>query len=208
MSQSKERKERLSGEERRAQIIDAALNLFAEKGFNGARTKEIAQRAGISETLIFQHFKTKEELYRVTLGELFSHHPVTTDIEENVAERDDFGVLSTIASHVISHNREDPRILRLALFSALEGLHFGESARHAEKARPTLPEIVSSYIQQRIDEGAFKKVNARIAGQLFIETIFMYVADQEASVTGPPLPYSDEEVIETLVRIFVEGLTT
>jgi AcrR family transcriptional regulator len=50
--------------ERRGQIIDATLELFAEKGFSGTKTREIAERAGISETLIFQHFKTKGDLYR------------------------------------------------------------------------------------------------------------------------------------------------
>ena len=58
------RNERLIGEERRKQIINAALTLFAEKGFSGTRTREIAELANVSETLIFQHFKTKEDLYR------------------------------------------------------------------------------------------------------------------------------------------------
>jgi hypothetical protein len=34
----------------------------------------------------------------------------------------------------------------------------------------------------------------------------MYLADQEASISGPPLPFSAEEVVETLVRIFLDGL--
>jgi AcrR family transcriptional regulator len=46
--------------ERQTQIIEAALNVFAEKGFDGARTKEIAEAAGVSEALVFKHFKNKE----------------------------------------------------------------------------------------------------------------------------------------------------
>ena len=208
MKKDSDKKERLSGEERRARIIDAALNVFADKGFSGTRTREIAELAGISETLIFQHFKTKEELYRAALRGLFGPHPVMHDIEEKMAGKDDFGVLSNFALHVIRHNRQDRRIMRLAIFSALEGFHFAEMAAHGEKTEPTLPEILSGYIQQRIDEGAFKKVNAQIAAQLFVETIFMYIADQEAPISGTSLSFSDEEVVETLVRIFLDGLTT
>ncbi len=203
-----EKKERLSGEERRARIIDAALWLFADKGFAGTRTREIAELAGISETLIFQHFKTKEDLYREALRQLFSYHPVMPELEEKMARKDDFGVFSTLALHVIRHNRQDRRIMRLAIFSALEGFHLAEIVHYDEKMGPSLPELLSRYIQQRIEEGAFKKINARIVAQLFIETIYMYIADQEASISGPPLPFSDEETVETLVRIFLDGLKT
>ena len=207
MRKAKGRKERLSGEERRAQIIGAALQIFAEKGFNGTRTREIADLAGISETLIFQHFKTKDDLYRAALRALFIHHPVLPEVEEMMAKKDDFGVFSTIALHLIRHNRQDPRIMRLALFSALEGLHLAEIVHHdEEEIGPPLPELLGRYVQQRIDQGSFKSVNAQIAARLFIEAVFMYIADQEASVSGPPLPFSDEETVDTLVRIFLDGL--
>ena len=208
MRKFKDRKERLSSEERRARIIDAALRFFAGKGFSGTRTRGIAELAGISETLIFQHFKTKEDLYRAALTELFSHHPVMPEVEEEIAKKDDYGVFSTLALHIIRHNRQDPRIMRLAMFSALEGSHFADIFSHRKETEPPLPEVLGNYIQQRINEGAFKKVNAQIAGRLFIETIFMYVADQEASISGPPLSFSDEETVDTLVRIFLNGLKT
>jgi TetR/AcrR family transcriptional regulator len=200
-------KERLSGQERRAQIIDAALKVFAEKGFSGTRTKEIAELAGISETLVFQHFKTKRDLYRCALKELFSKHPVMPEVEEKMRAKDDLGVLRNMASHLIRHNRQDPRILRLALFSALERLHFGKIIRDGgDETGPTLTEFLGAYFQQRISDGAFKKVNALIAANLFIETVMMYAADQQASICGPVLPFSDEEVIETLLTLFLDGL--
>ncbi len=207
MRKIRQRRQRLSREERRARIIDAALRLFAGRGFSGTRTREIAELAGISETLIFQHFKTKEDLYRTALRELFGQHPVMPEVEGKMAEKDDFGVFSSLALHLIKHNRQDRRIMRLAIFSALEGGHFAEIVQGKETG-PPLPELLGGYIQQRINEGAFKKVNAQIASQLFIKTVFMYVADQEASITGPPLPFSDEETVETLVRIFLDGLRT
>ena len=206
MDKHREKKERLHGEDRRMQIMNIALGLFASKGLSGTRTKEIAEAAGISETLIFQHFKTKEDLYRAALRELFGTHPVMPEVEEMMKEKDDFGVFSTLALHLIKHNRQDPRIMRLAMFSALEGPHTADIFRHRKEVEPPLPELLAHYIQQRIDEGAFKKVNAQITGQLFVQAIFMYIADKEASISGPPLPFSDEETVETLVKIFIDGL--
>ena len=56
-------RERLSGEERRRQIVETAVDLFSRKGFRGTTTREIAEAAGISEAMIFKHFATKRELY-------------------------------------------------------------------------------------------------------------------------------------------------
>ncbi len=54
---------KLSGEERRAAIIKAVRRVFAEKGFDGTTTRELADEAGVSEALLFKHFPTKEALF-------------------------------------------------------------------------------------------------------------------------------------------------
>ena len=59
--------ERLTGEERRRVIVEAAVALFSQKGFRGTTTKEIAEAAGCSEATIFKHFATKHELYSAIL---------------------------------------------------------------------------------------------------------------------------------------------
>jgi AcrR family transcriptional regulator len=54
---------KLSGEERRAAIIQAVRRVFAEKGFHGTTTRELAEEAGVSEALLFKHFPNKEALF-------------------------------------------------------------------------------------------------------------------------------------------------
>jgi AcrR family transcriptional regulator len=54
---------KLSAEERRAAIIRAVRAVFAEKGFDGTTTRELADAAGVSEALLFKHFPNKEALY-------------------------------------------------------------------------------------------------------------------------------------------------
>lgn len=54
---------RLTGAERRSIILDQAGRLFAFKGLHGTTTREIAKAAGVSEPILYQHFKSKEEIY-------------------------------------------------------------------------------------------------------------------------------------------------
>jgi AcrR family transcriptional regulator len=54
---------KLSCEERRVAIINAVRRVFAEKGFHGTTTRELAEAAGVSEALLFKHFPNKEALY-------------------------------------------------------------------------------------------------------------------------------------------------
>jgi AcrR family transcriptional regulator len=63
--------ERKSKEERREEILDAALTVFAEQGLHGASTEEIARRAGISQPYVFRLFGTKKELYTAVVARCF-----------------------------------------------------------------------------------------------------------------------------------------
>jgi AcrR family transcriptional regulator len=54
---------KLSSEERRVAIIHAVRQVFAEKGFDGTTTRELAEAAGVSEALLFKHFPNKEALF-------------------------------------------------------------------------------------------------------------------------------------------------
>lgn len=54
--------------EKQAKILEAAIDIFAEKGFAAASTSEIAQKAGVAEGTIFRHYKTKKELLLAIAG--------------------------------------------------------------------------------------------------------------------------------------------
>lgn len=57
------KKTRLSAQQRKAAIVQAALPLFARKGYAETTTKDLARAAGVSEPLIYKHFPSKEALY-------------------------------------------------------------------------------------------------------------------------------------------------
>src|SRR3954468_2562362 len=75
--------ERKSKEERREQILDAALEGFADQGLHGASTEEIARRAGISQPYIFRLFGTKKELYIAGVSRCFRQ---TLELMQRAAE--------------------------------------------------------------------------------------------------------------------------
>lgn len=63
--------ERLTAEERREQIIQAAVSVFAEDGYTAASTEEIARRAGISQPYIFRLFGSKHDLVLASIQRCF-----------------------------------------------------------------------------------------------------------------------------------------
>ncbi len=58
---------RMTGKERREQLLDVARSLFAEKGFDGASIEEIAHRASVSKPVVYEHFGGKEGIYAVVV---------------------------------------------------------------------------------------------------------------------------------------------
>ena len=57
----------MTGQERRAQLLDVGRSVFAERGFEGASIEEIAHRAGITKPVVYEHFGGKEGLYAVVV---------------------------------------------------------------------------------------------------------------------------------------------
>jgi AcrR family transcriptional regulator len=74
---------RKSKQERREEILDAALGVFAEKGLHAASTEEIARLAGISQPYVFRLFGTKKELYLAVVARCFRQ---TLEIFQRAAE--------------------------------------------------------------------------------------------------------------------------
>jgi len=58
---------RMKAGERRAVILESARRIFSRQGYEAARTQDIARGAGVSEALMYQHFPSKQTLYRAVL---------------------------------------------------------------------------------------------------------------------------------------------
>jgi AcrR family transcriptional regulator len=61
---------RLSAPARREQLLDVALQVFARAGYHGSSMNDIAEAAGVTKPVLYQHFDSKRELYRALLEEV------------------------------------------------------------------------------------------------------------------------------------------
>ena len=61
---------RLPAQARREQILDVAVQVFARSGFHGASMNDVADAAGVTKPVLYQHFDSKQELYLALIGEV------------------------------------------------------------------------------------------------------------------------------------------
>ncbi|MFN8218079.1 MAG: TetR/AcrR family transcriptional regulator [Solirubrobacterales bacterium] len=66
------KRKRLTAAARRATILAAAAAVFAERGYNGASIEEIARRSGITPPVLYDHFASKQDLFRALLEAHFA----------------------------------------------------------------------------------------------------------------------------------------
>src|SRR6266508_2794183 len=197
----KSRTHKATGQERQASIISAAASLFAQKGFNGTTTREIARTAGISEALLFRYFPTKRALYAAILAEKVQLSQLLATVDEAAKKRDDVRVFTLIASFRI-HRGADPSLLRLLLFSALEGHELSDM--FFRNRHRVFYDYLAGYIARRSGEGAFRNVHPLLAAQSFIGMIVYHRLLHE--IFKVPPHFSPEEAVAGYVDVFLEGL--
>jgi len=119
---------RLPSRERRQAIVTAVQGAFADKGFDGTTTRELARAAGVSEALIYKHFPSKESLY-VAMLEACADGPMAAEFTRVLTLPPSTSTLVVLVHFLTSHFvlREDlhkTTMHRLALRSLLEDAEF------------------------------------------------------------------------------------
>src|SRR5919108_2213721 len=189
----------------RIKILEAAIKLFAENGFNGTTTKEIAEEARVNEALIFRYFSTKRELYGAIIEKKIEEEPgIEMPIEAHRETKDDWLIFRSVGMRMFECVENDPTFMRLLYFSALEGHELSDMFfdTYVEYVRMML----SDYIEQRISEGAFKNINPLLAARAFIGMVVNYIIVQELFKEKKKKRINKEEVVETFVQIFLHGI--
>ncbi len=193
---------RLSGVERKKAIVEAAVRLFSEKGFRGTTTRELARSAGISEALLFQHFPSKKKLYQA----IFEHkmaERLPSLFEGMEPKGPPVSVLTGLALRIARQNEADPSLMRLLLYSALEG--HGLSDLFFSRRTLPLMEFLKKYFSAHQEH--FKKIDPELAARIFLAMVFGYLQTRILfripQVFKTPLKKS----VQTLASIFVGGMT-
>jgi AcrR family transcriptional regulator len=198
------KKKRMTGDERRRKIIQAAMYVFSRSGFSGATTRKIAQKAGISEAMIYSHFKDKEDLYSAIIDQKMQESEPLYYPLDAMRKKDDERVFETIVSNFMQRYSEDTTFLRLLLFSALEG-HELAGMFVAGPVRRFF-EFLAEYMRKRIDEEAFKPVNPEIASRCLVGMVHYFVLLKKIYCDETLQSIELNETIETMINIFCRGL--
>src|SRR5262249_1359035 len=190
--------------DRRQEILLAAMDLFAKKGFRGTTTRDLASQAEVNEAIIFRHFTNKEELYSAILEHKAAeaHGPKMEELERLAKEGDDEKFFMALGRTFLAR-QEDTTFLRLLLFSALEGHQLSDMFVTSMSARKPM----FNYIQRRMDEGAFRQMNPQLAARSFFGMFASFVLWQEIFGFKKTQPYDSEEVVRTFVSIFLKGMS-
>jgi len=202
---------RMSGDERRAQILQVAIRLFSNRGFSGTTTKEIAAAAGVSEAMVFRHFATKDELYHAILDYKACEDGMKTLPWEDeaqkkaIAETDDYKVFYTLALKALKHQQDDPDLMRLLFHSALEGHTLSEMFFDQFVSR--MYEFIGAYIRKRQADGAMRSVEPRVVVRAFLGMLIHHSLNNILwDKSRRLLDISNEQAAHEFVTILLDGV--
>ena len=154
-------------------IIEAAQEEFMLKGFAGARTTAIAEKAGVTHAMFHYYFRTKEKIFEKIISQKMEL--LTSLIKESIASTNlplEEKLRHIIDRHIdfIAENPELPIFLVREIFSNRERLDLVRSK--IESFAPILLANLQSELDRGYNEGKYRKIDARM---LLIDIISLNV---------------------------------
>lgn len=192
--------------QRRQQIIDGALKVFASKGFEQATNKEIAEAAGIgSPGLIYHYFSDKADLFVHVLKQ---HMPVLKLLvqPEALCERPPREVLTLFGNEFlkIQHNPTGLAMFKLLLSEAARRPMVAEMIDRIGPGR-AIP-FLRRYLEHQMALGRLRRVDSAVAARVFIGSIIAYLLTRELLHHADVEAMSPDTMVETTVDIFLHGM--
>ncbi|MDQ6671643.1 MAG: TetR/AcrR family transcriptional regulator [Chloroflexota bacterium] len=192
---------------RRAQILDAAVHVMADRGFRDASIKRIAARAGLkSPALIYWYFKDKHALFEAMLDQLAPFLAVVADAEhlldeppERVLPRIVEGFFRTVQQPAVG------RFVRILLTEAAR--HPAVATFFAHRGPLVVVNFLERYLARQIELGRLRPHDPRAAARAFMGMLVVYVLGHEVfTVIGDGFP-SAERYGQEVTAIFLNGLS-
>lgn len=197
---------RMSSEERRAAIIQAAVRLFGERGFRGTTTRALAEAVGVTEPVLYEHFKSKRDLYWAII-EAKSRETMARGmalLKPYAEAGDDRAFFMRLAGFVLdSHSEQSGEYTRLQLYAALEEPELGALIYERQKEGR---ELLARYIERRIQQRAFRPMDPALAARAFLGMV-VHLGLLELLYHDDSLGNRRTQIAEGIVEIFLNGIT-
>ena len=196
---------RYTSADRREQILDVASTLFAQQGFRGTTTRLIADRAAVTEALIFRHFPSKEELYWSVLERKINTAGARERMEETLQSGGgDLEILSRLALQVLERRSKDHTLSRLLIFSALEKHELSE--RFFRNYVADYFEVLAKFVRKGIAAGRFRPVDPLLAARSFLGMVVYHSWIQELYGGKEIQDFDNEVVSRNLAAVWLQGM--
>jgi AcrR family transcriptional regulator len=206
---TEERRERRAAA-RRNQILDAAAEVFAEKGFARATTKEIADRADISEGTIYNYFQAKEDLLIDIVGRLAESQELALAIDPEMIEQalampvHDFLDVMYRSRHEFVLQDNHLAMLQAVTAEVLIDQKF--AARYYEQLLEPVMGLMEQHLRTRIARGEVRSVNVPLVVRFLLAFNLGLLGFY---VLGDPLiqaEWQSDIMVDTMVDFFLNGL--
>jgi TetR/AcrR family fatty acid metabolism transcriptional regulator len=188
-------------EDKRRLILDAAVRVFAHKGYHTSRVGDIAEEAGVAHGLLYHYFRSKEELLETIFRETWRD---VLDAVRSVEETDECArdQLAGIAKILLRAWRRDPDLVRVLVREVTRSSHLQQRIGEIEAAFDGIERVIVHGQQ----EGEFRSdLDPRMASYVFYGAL-------EEILTGwvlGQLEDGDEAIAraeETVVEVICGGL--
>lgn len=197
-------------EARPGELLEAALDLFVEKGFAATRSEEVAARAGVSKGTLFLYFPSKEELFKAVVRENLSGRFSEWNDEFEVFE----GSTPDMLRYVMRIWWERVGATKVSGITKLmmsEGRNFPELAAfyQAEVVQPG-HELLRRVLRRGIERGEFKPVDVDLAiYTVLAPMIFLTLSKHSSSICMDPAVVLDpQRYIDLQAETLLGGLCT
>lgn len=159
-------------EDRPAEITQAALAAFAEKGYAGTRVDDVAKRAGVSKGLLYLYFKTKEDLFKAVIRSFLSPRidALISNIEQTELSAEEF-VRGPFLEFARGLPRSPAKIL-IRLMIAEGPKHPDLIAWYWDNVVSRALDALRTLIKRGVDNGEFRNSALDEFPQLLITPIF------------------------------------
>ncbi|GGJ13553.1 TetR/AcrR family transcriptional regulator [Neoroseomonas lacus] len=193
-------------EARPAELLDAALDTFREKGFAATRMEDIASRAGVSKGTIYLYFPSKEAVFEALVRSNLLpvierlQAAMTTEAGSATAR---LGILVQAFSRVTA----DPRLVALPRLVLAEAGNFPDMARFYRRevvARGLA--LVAGILEQGMAAGEFRPLDPQLTARLFLAPMVLSALWRAtfAAVEDAPLP--TESMLGLHLELFLRGI--
>jgi AcrR family transcriptional regulator len=191
------------------QILDAAKAVFVEEGV-GATTARIAERAGISESVLFHRYKTKEALFMAVMDRALQVSPTAEALASRVGQGDIADHLFEIGAAIVEDARKTmPLFIAARMMAAASSWKLEELQEKMKRPHPSQVralKLFAGYFEAEMNGGRLRQVDSEILARTFIGSVVQHVMTQFWGGSDPAgLPLSTPMFLRGLIDILLHG---